>query len=431
MKPDKGTTLEHHLRRLTVGQRISIILALLLLPMAVLSVVSMSVLDGQEIDFQHSVQESIDTLLPLTTLEHYLERAQVDELEAQTNTSAPNFTVLTQNIDRSFSTIETTGSTPDMPEGLITAAQRAWRDARPAVQRLVEHIRPLHLGNDRLSDTLSRKDLQQAIHDVSRARRHLATIIKARYTHAVALRHSQLRWLVWSWVVTLSVATLFIGLFLSSILRPIKALESAARRLGAGETGVRIAVLGNDELTSVSRHFNAMSEYWEATRQALLTETSMDPLTGVLNRRGILAVLEQELAAHRRHGQPLSLFMMDLDRFKTINDTLGHSAGDRALLWVAEKMRESLRGSDHLGRYGGDEFIAVLPATTQEQAQAIAQRMRQSIHDTANRDDALPTISIGIASTPEMGWDMQTLIGGADAALYASKHRPDKTSSSD
>ncbi|OBS10081.1 GGDEF domain-containing protein [Acidihalobacter prosperus] len=423
MKMSAGLTLEHLLRRLSVGQRIAIMLALLLLPMAALSVVSLDVLEHQELDFRQSVQESINALLPLATLEHYLERAQVDELEAETDTSAPNFTALTHNIDRSFSTIETTDDGPDLPAGLITQAQRAWRDARPAVQRLVERIRPLRIGDPRLSDALSRKDIQQAIHDVSLARLHLAAVIKARYTHAIALRHRELRWLIWSWVVTLSVATVLIGLFLASILRPIKALETAARRLGAGESGVRVDMRGRDELTEVAERFNEMSENWETTRQALITETAMDPLTGVLNRRGILAALAAALNAHRMRDQGLSVFMMDLDRFKHINDTQGHSAGDRALVWVAGKMRECLRDSDHLGRYGGDEFLAILPGTGASQAQAIAQRMQRAIHDGASTDPSLPLVSIGIATAPDDGWDADTLIGAADAVLYTCKQR--------
>lgn len=414
-------SLEHLLRRLSVAQRMAWILGLLLLPMAVLSVVSAVVLNDQEIAFRQSVQESIETLLPLASLEHYLQRALVEELEAQTETSTPNFAALTQNIDRAFTTLDTTGANRDLPAGLIDSAQRAWREARPSVQRLVEHVTPLRPDAGPAADQRTRQELQLAIDDVSRARRHLAHIVEARYAHAVALRHTQLRWLVWSWGVTLTVAAVLVALFLRSILRPIRALGSAAHRLGAGEGGVRIPVIGRDELSAVAERFNEMSAYWEQTRQALIAENSIDPLTGVLNRRGILSVLQAELDAHLRHARPLSVFMVDLDRFKAINDTLGHSAGDRALVWVAEKMRECLRDSDHLGRYGGDEFLVVLPKTDAELARGIAQRMAETLRQASACQEIYPAASIGVAAAPDDGWETQTLIAAADAALYEIK----------
>ncbi|HYW75613.1 MAG TPA: GGDEF domain-containing protein [Gammaproteobacteria bacterium] len=418
-----ANALEHRLRRFTVAKRIAIIVGLLLLPMAALSVVSVIVLNHQELSFRESVQESIDTLLPLTTLENYLERAEVDELEAQTDTPVPNFATLTRNIDNTFSNIETSGQPQDLPQGLISAARRAWQAARPSVQRLIKRVQPLAVPSGTQSELRSQKDLRLAIGDVSRARRHLATIVRARYSHAAAMRHSELIWLASGWAVTLTIATLFVILFLYSILAPVKRLERAALRLGSGKTDVHVPTLGNDEFTDVAERFNDMAAYWRETRQALVTENALDPLTGVLNRRGISEALEAELAAHQHRHRPLSVFVMDLDRFKDINDTFGHSAGDRALVWVTEKMRESLRNDDHLGRYGGDEFVAVLPNASHERATVIAQRLEQAIRQAASREQGYPTLTVGVASAPEDGWAVGELIARADERLYGAKQR--------
>lgn len=414
--------LEEQLRRLSVSQRIAAVIALLLLPMAALSIASVVVLNDQEMAFRNSVEESIHTLLPLTTLEHYLEKALVDELEAQSDQSVPNFAALSVDIDRTFSRVESSGSGPNLSQRMVMSAQQAWRDARPSVQRLVERIKPLQLGNS-IPEAHVQSDLQQAVQDVGIARQKLAHVVKARYEHAAVMRHSQLMWLIWSWVITLSVATALIGAFLHSVLGPIKALGQAAHRLGSGEAGVRAPVTGHDELTAVSLLFNEMAAQWETTHQTLLTEAAEDPLTGLLNRRGILTTLQAALTAHEHRQRPISIFMIDLDRFKAINDRFGHSAGDRALNWITAQMRENLRDGDFLGRYGGDEFLGILPGTNKDRAQQIARRMTKSIHEAAAKEATYPTISIGVASAPEAGWKASTLIDAADATLYDMKSK--------
>ncbi|HET6805409.1 MAG TPA: diguanylate cyclase, partial [Frateuria sp.] len=304
----------------------------------------------------------------------------------------------------------------------VGEAEQAWVTARPSVRRLIEQVRPLHPGRgDAATEARARAELQAAIDDIAKARRQLTAVVKARYLRAIAQRHQQLRWLVAGWALTLLVAALMVALLVRSLLRPIHELGRAARRMGEGIPGVRAAVGGNDELTLLAERFNEMAAYWEASRQSLLTEAAQDSLTGVLNRRGILAALEAELAAHAREQAPLGLFMIDLDRFKAINDHFGHSAGDRALVWVASRLREMLREGDRLGRYGGDEFLVVLPRTTLAQASEIARRIEDSFNEAAAREAARPGASIGIGAAPEHGWNAASLMEAADRMLYARK----------
>lgn len=418
-----GRSPEVLLRRLSVRQRMMAIIALLLLPLAVLSAVSMMVLNEQEMAFRDSVEESVHGLLPLTTLEHYLQQALVDELLAESHDSVPDFAVLTRNVDNSFSSIQLGTDSEDVPKQVLDDAQKAWMQARPSVRRLVEQVHAQHLSGA-VASLDARTELERAIQDISSARVSLSGVLKARYEHAAAQRTSQLHWLMWSWLITLAVAGVLIVIFLRSLLRPLQALTQAARHIEEGQAGVRVDVDGRDELAVLAECFNRMTANWEATHSHLQTEAIKDPLTGVLNRRGILSQLGAELDLHRLRQQPLSVLAMDLDRFKFINDHYGHSTGDRALTWVATTMRGMLREHDHLGRHGGDEFIAVLPNTSYAVALEIAARISQLVREGAAREAAYPEITIGVATAPQDGDQAASLLEAADARLYAQKkHR--------
>jgi diguanylate cyclase (GGDEF)-like protein len=145
-----------------------------------------------------------------------------------------------------------------------------------------------------------------------------------------------------------------------------------------------------------------------------------DPLTRLFNRRMGLVALEQELARSERAPRPLTVLMCDLDHFKQLNDTLGHLQGDHALRATAEVLRQTLRKSDTVCRYGGEEFLIVLPDTTAAEATVLATRLFTTVHRTGE-DLGLPvTISIGL-TTHRPGDTVETILHRADHALYASK----------
>lgn len=163
------------------------------------------------------------------------------------------------------------------------------------------------------------------------------------------------------------------------------------------------------------------------THQQLQDLALRDPLTEVLNRRALDGPLTRELKAGLRYGTPACLILLDLDYFKTVNDVLGHVAGDEVLKEVAGLVRETVREVDSVGRYGGEEFAVVLPHTDLEQAQTLAERMRAAIERHAfDLEDSHVrlTTSIGIASLHDS--DIATVaewISAADSALYEAKAR--------
>ncbi len=151
-----------------------------------------------------------------------------------------------------------------------------------------------------------------------------------------------------------------------------------------------------------------------------------DPLTHLLNRRGLLLRLTSELDRVRRYNAPLGLLLIDLDRFKSVNDTYGHLAGDDVLTEMGKLLLNATRSVDIVGRYGGEEFVVVLPETGAEGVLMLAQRIREKI--ASNRFSlgkgitSHLTASIGVANFPSMGIDSpEDLLHAADVALYKAK----------
>jgi len=150
-----------------------------------------------------------------------------------------------------------------------------------------------------------------------------------------------------------------------------------------------------------------------------------DPLTGLLNHGEILRILDQELQRADRQASNLTVMMGDLDHFKNVNDTYGHVAGDAVLAEVSERMKKNLRLYDSIGRYGGEEFLLVLPGCSQDEARLIADRIMSSIRDNPivfHDQQIAVTISLGIAfNNTEVAEKMVDIIQAADSAMYQAK----------
>ena len=164
----------------------------------------------------------------------------------------------------------------------------------------------------------------------------------------------------------------------------------------------------------------------EQTRLKMSLETlaSVDPLTGALNRRAMQEVLLTVHAYARRSNEPFSVLLLDLDRFKMINDNYGHDLGDTLLRDVADVAKRTLRSSDWFCRWGGEEFLIVLPDTDQAGALTVAEQIRQAVADIGvafHNQRIKTTVSIGVACCPQDGDKPEFLARLADAALYEAK----------
>ncbi len=149
-----------------------------------------------------------------------------------------------------------------------------------------------------------------------------------------------------------------------------------------------------------------------------------DPLTRCMNRRGITVALLDAMAQAERYATPLAIALADIDRFKPINDEYGHDAGDKVLVNTAAILADSLRMPDKVGRYGGEEFLIVLPHTNLAQAKKIVDRIRTSVGNArtpiGDNKKLKVTISMGVTQFRK-GEDLEQLLSRADQALYASK----------
>mgnify|MGYP003700477929 CR=1 FL=1 len=184
---------------------------------------------------------------------------------------------------------------------------------------------------------------------------------------------------------------------------------------------------GEERLRNLSQRLKLMDEESTRLRAQVRRERNRaqrDALTGIANRAAYDERIAVEVARHDRHERELSLAVIDIDKFKTVNDNLGHKAGDKVLKNVAEICASNVRTSDFLARYGGEEFVLVLPETSLEQAYVVAEKLRGEIEGKGFYYDKrrVPiTVSIGIARFAD-GESADTVFQRADRALYAAKH---------
>ena len=171
---------------------------------------------------------------------------------------------------------------------------------------------------------------------------------------------------------------------------------------------------------------SALSLALVSRSQRLLQMATSDHLTGLFNRGYVDDRFAIELSRARRYGKQLSIAVIDADRFKSLNDTHGHSAGDLVLRTIGSMLRESFRQSDTAGRYGGEEFVVILPETDMEAAQRKVERLREQVANTpialATRGEKIRmTISAGLASYPQDGEDAAELLALADERMFQAK----------
>jgi diguanylate cyclase (GGDEF)-like protein len=226
-------------------------------------------------------------------------------------------------------------------------------------------------------------------------------------------------------VVAASIVASIVGsvILARRIMQPLAAMGEFAQHVRDGDYSGRLALQRSDELGALSASFNHMLEGIQARESEVLRLAFEDTLTGLPNRVKFNECLTRAIEEYRRSALPVAVLLMDLDRFKVINDTLGHDAGDQVLKAVATRLRESLRESDLVARLGGDEFAVLLTGGDSSRPLAVA-RMIHAILEKPIELDAQPVdvgSSIGIAQCPAHGEEPGLLLRNADIAMYAAK----------
>ena len=177
---------------------------------------------------------------------------------------------------------------------------------------------------------------------------------------------------------------------------------------------------------NAGRRIVDLQEKVETQNEEIRKMARRDALTGLLNRGAIFETFAAELSRARRERAPISIMMADVDHFKRVNDSLGHLAGDCVLRAVADRLGAQVRPYDALGRYGGEEFLVVLPGCSGAEALEVAERLREFVAGSPIACEGRPipvTISLGVTSIERVISDApEPLIAAADAALYEAKH---------
>ena len=228
------------------------------------------------------------------------------------------------------------------------------------------------------------------------------------------------------WLTAAGLALLVAGslIIARSITRPVHRLAEAAHRVQQGDYTRHVDVEHKDEIGQLAISFNHMLDGIVSREQEILRLAYEDGLTGLPNRAMFNEQLQQAVRTARRAVQPLAVLVFDMDRFKAINDTLGHPVGDLALREVGLRVRKALRDSDVVARLGGDEFAVLLATGGAEHApQVVAQKIMKALEEPFLIDGQSMDMaaSIGIARFPEHGEDGSALMRAADVAMYEAK----------
>jgi diguanylate cyclase (GGDEF)-like protein len=206
----------------------------------------------------------------------------------------------------------------------------------------------------------------------------------------------------------------------------LKGLQANLRHLtwqtqavAAGDLTQRVQFLGE-----FATAFNTMVDHLQELQDQLREQAVRDDLTGLLNRRYLVETMPRELARATREGRPLAVMMIDVDHFKQVNDVLGHAAGDQVLRALGGLLRAMTRASDVACRWGGEEFVVVLPGAPVDAGARRAEDMRLAFQSLAFPDQASrahSTFSVGLAVFPAHGETPEALLEAADRALYRAK----------
>ncbi len=258
-----------------------------------------------------------------------------------------------------------------------------------------------------------------------------ASVMLARSIDDATAQYTSLkRTLIVLTIAGMIVAALASVLTAKRIAQPLRELASTARRLERGDYRGQIESNRGDEIGALAKAFGSMRDGIAKREQEIRRLAYWDPLTNLPNRAQFALLLDEALAEANKREHAVFVLMMDLDRFKHVNDVMGHNFGDALLRQVAERLRLELAQSfeaAQLARLGGDEFAVLLPGASLESAHAIAARILQALEQPLSLDDQTVDIGagLGIAGYPASGDKAETLLSMAEVAMYAAKQRND------
>lgn len=341
-------------------------------------------------------------------------------------------------------------SSVDLARG-IAASLGLWSDVS-FLDQLGQRMDTFYQGVDQASNEFLRGDLFRAIEMGGQLTPEADAIAAAlgaasdAWLSMVALERQAAELATWNALLiqaglggfSLMVAAATARLFQKSILDPLSALRRSARAIARGDLSVRAPVQGPEEMVSLAEAFNSMTEALidrnrqlerhitdlQQAQETIWRMAYYDPLTGLLNRHLFEDRLQMAMAQARRRGLRVGVLFLDLDRFKLINDSFGHSFGDRVLRLVARRLEQAIEAGQTLARTGGDEFMVLLPdVECESEVEQVARRLLEVMQAPYELDgrELYITASTGVVLFPLHGEDPQTLVRNAEIAMYRAK----------
>lgn len=253
--------------------------------------------------------------------------------------------------------------------------------------------------------------------------------LEERLEQAKLLKHLNQRLSIGVVILVTFISAILVIVLNRNIILPINQLMTGVRKFADGNFTTQVPVTSQDEIGVLSQAFNVMALNIKQDRQKLTALTILDEKTGLFNFRHFKQAINEEMKRAERYARHLGLIMIDIDYFKHYNDTNGHQMGDLLLKELSVILRESVRETDMVARFGGEEFIILLPETSKAQTRSLAENLRLQIQNhifpleekQPNKD---LTVSIGIASYPSRSIvSPETLLEKADQALYKAKNK--------
>jgi diguanylate cyclase (GGDEF)-like protein len=302
----------------------------------------------------------------------------------------------------------------------------------PAAQvpALVEQLRTLRGdARDAPEVSLAGADYQPEVMGLAREGEHVVSVVLLRSISEAVAPYTLLKTTLLV-LTAVGILLAFIGSLFTAkrIAQPLRQLTDSARLLGRGEYAAQVDVKRDDEIGELANAFDSMRRDIAKREQEIRTLAYWDPLTNLPNRAQFVTLLDGAIASANQSGAPFAVLMMDLDRFKHVNDVLGHSFGDALLAKVAERIRGQVQAAGGtVARLGGDEFTVLLPQALLGDAQTVAARILQALEQPMSLEDQTVDLGagLGIACYPVHGENAEQLLSVAEVAMYAAKQRRD------
>lgn len=348
-------------------------------------------------------------------VDHYV--ADGDPAQART------YRILRQQIESQFARLHDQLRSEPEAQTLLERARADWTAAdRLGADLMSTRRAPVTASHMEQLDRF--ESLIEATNDrLGAIGRELDVELTNDYSRAL-LAYERSEWIA-ALAATISLMLIVFGVWLVGrvVINSISRLVDGVERFRSGDRDFRVEIAIPPELTEVADEFNKMMVQIRQSEIALVDQATRDKLTGLLNRRAFDEAIADSQSRIQRGQEHFSLLILDLDRFKHINDTYGHTAGDDVLRQASLAMTSSLRDIDKVFRLGGEEFAVLLPGTAGSAARIAADRVRCAIAAARTRADGQEiqvTASIGIAQSSADS-DVATLIKAADAAMYRAK----------